>query len=118
MCVQADAGRSWLDGYVDNTRDVPDDVAARLKRGDAKNGRSMKHEVRELLSACYPGRAEVLDRVRSRWEEALPSVSGPEVDRRGAGPLHMTVVDTNVFAYALVGTRNSGMNHSPSSYFT
>ena len=61
-------------------RNVPDEVVARLKKVAANKGHSMEQELRELLKTRYPARAEVLDRVKQRWE-TLPPVSAEEIDQ-------------------------------------
>lgn len=60
-------------------RNVPEDVVERLKRVAKNKGRSMEQELRELLQARYPSRAQVLEDVRERWK-TLPPVSAEEID--------------------------------------
>ena len=61
-------------------RNVPDDMAERLKSAAAEKHHSMEQEVRELLQARYAPRDEVLGRIRRRWEE-LPETTAEEIAR-------------------------------------
>jgi len=60
-------------------RNVPDDLVERLKQRARNNGHSMEQELREMLAKQYPSRAEVLDRVRERWDR-IPPVPAEEID--------------------------------------
>jgi len=60
-------------------RNLPDEVVARLKDKAACNGRSMEEEVRLLLRERYASRAEIIKRVRARWDRIGP-VTPEEVE--------------------------------------
>ncbi len=60
-------------------RKVPEELLQRVKAVAARNGRSMEHELRELLRRSYPSKAEVLASVQRRWERT-PTVEPDEVD--------------------------------------
>ena len=42
-------------------RNVPDDVVARIERAAIKNGRTIEHEVRELLITQYSSKEAAID---------------------------------------------------------
>jgi plasmid stability protein len=60
-------------------RHVPDEVVERLKAVAKGKGISMEQEVRELLETRYAAKAEIIERIRQRWEE-LPPTSAAEVN--------------------------------------
>ncbi len=60
-------------------RNLPEAVVVRLKEVARRRGHSMEQEVRELLEARYASRAEVLERIRDRWEH-LPEISAEEIE--------------------------------------
>lgn len=61
-------------------RNLPDDVVDRIKNIAAHQGRSMEHEVREVLLNRYANRTEVMSRIRRRWAE-LPATTATDVKR-------------------------------------
>lgn len=59
-------------------RNLPDDTIDRLKEVAEARGVSMEQEVRDLLEERYAPRAEVVRRIRDRWDR-LPRTSASEV---------------------------------------
>jgi plasmid stability protein len=60
-------------------RNLPEDVAARLKAVAARRNSSMEQEVRSLLEQRYGPRSAALARIRNRWS-GLPPVEEAELE--------------------------------------
>jgi antitoxin FitA len=60
-------------------RKLPDDLLERIRASASAHGRSLEQELRETLASRYPTRAEVLARIRGRWEE-MPEAGAAEID--------------------------------------
>ena len=60
-------------------RNLSEDLVARIKAAARLRGRSMEQEVRELLIARYPLRADAVAELEARWER-LPETSAAEIE--------------------------------------
>ena len=59
-------------------RNLSEDLVQRIKSTARNKGHSMEQEVRKLLEARYAKRAEVLARVRARWNN-IPETHPDEI---------------------------------------
>ena len=50
-------------------RNLPKDLVERLRETAARHGHSMKQEVRVLLQTRYMEKSELLDQIRSHWDD-------------------------------------------------
>ena len=51
-------------------RNLSNDLIERIKAAAARNGHSMEQEIREMLQQRYLDRREILQRIRTRWDQA------------------------------------------------
>jgi plasmid stability protein len=61
-------------------RKLPDDLLQRIRAVATAHGRSLEQELREALASRYPTREQILERIRSRWDETLPA-GAEEIDQ-------------------------------------
>ncbi|MBN2440344.1 MAG: hypothetical protein JXJ04_03335 [Spirochaetales bacterium] len=56
-------------------RNLPEDLVKTIKSTAKKHGVSMEHEIRELLKSMFMQKKELLDLIRSQWDDSTtPSV--------------------------------------------
>ena len=59
-------------------RNLPDDVVERIKKTATIRGVSMEQEVRDVLETRFAPRAQVIERMRERWNR-LPKTRAKSV---------------------------------------